>query len=192
MFKNTQSILSKISKKTLAFTVSTLMFNMVIAPASATFTAVDYLETGYGQYLTNKEKVDNFLPSQNKNTVLENADDLLTQRILYPEQIIVETRQRQISAYNAGDIYQCDGSPCISANGENICEALKQGFKRCAANFVPFGTVLDIEGYGQCLVTDRMNSRYTSRVDIAMPLSAKQEAREFGLQTLEVKILAKL
>lgn len=192
MHRNSNLILDKISKKVIAFAVSTLMFNLVVAPASANFTTVNYLETGYGQYLTNKEKIDNFLQNQTDTVVLANADDLLTKRIVYPQYEVIETRQRQISAYNAGDPYQTDSTPCHSANGENICEALKQGYKRCAANFVPFGTVLEIESYGQCLVTDRMNSRYTSRVDIAMPLNEKQTARQFGLKTLEVKILAQL
>lgn len=148
------------------------------------------LETGYSKYLSNKEKIDNFLNSQKQETVLKNADDQLTKRIVYPKYEIVNTKHRQVTAYNVGDIYQCAGDPCTSANGENICQALEQGYKRCAANFVPFGTMLEIEGYGQCMVTDRMNSRYTSRVDIAMPYTQKQEAIQFGLKTLEVKILA--
>lgn len=99
---------------------------------------------------------------------------------------------REVSAYNAGDVNQTDSSPCISANGENICNALKAGYKRCAANFVPLGTDLLIEHYGECKVTDRMNSRYTNRVDIAMTLEEKERAIKFGLQLLNVRILDSL
>jgi 3D (Asp-Asp-Asp) domain-containing protein len=95
---------------------------------------------------------------------------------------------REVTAYNAGDPSQTDSSPCISANGENICTALALGYKRCAANFVPFGTVLEIENYGECLVVDRMNSRYQNRVDIAMMADEKARAIKFGKQNLLVTI----
>jgi len=99
---------------------------------------------------------------------------------------------REITAYNVGDVSQTDSSPCISANGENICEAVDKGYKRCAANFVPLGTDLFIENYGQYKVTDRMNSKYSNRVDIAMSLEAQERAIEFGLQRLNVRVLASL
>lgn len=95
---------------------------------------------------------------------------------------------REVTAYNVGDISQTDDSPCISANGENICEALEKGYKRCAANFVPIGTDLIIQNYGECKVTDRMNSRYKNRVDIAMTLEEKERAINFGLQRLLVTV----
>jgi len=96
---------------------------------------------------------------------------------------------REVTAYNVGDPKQNHGNPCISANGENICAALNLGFKRCAANFVPFGTQLYIDHYGVCTVTDRMNRRYRNRVDIAMKLTDKDKALQFGLKKLNVTIL---
>jgi 3D (Asp-Asp-Asp) domain-containing protein len=96
---------------------------------------------------------------------------------------------REVTAYNVGDPKQNHGNPCISANGENICAALNLGFKRCAANFVPFGTQLYIDHYGVCTVTDRMNSRYRNRVDIAMKVTEKDKALQFGLKKLKVTIL---
>ena len=102
---------------------------------------------------------------------------------------VKSTYTMSVTAYNAGDIYQCDDDPCIAANGENICEALDRGYKRCAANFVPFGTILNVEGYGICMVTDRMNSRYYYRVDIAMKESEKKAAREWGHKVLKIEIL---
>ena len=95
----------------------------------------------------------------------------------------------EVSAYNVGDINQCSGDPCISANGENICLAINIGYKRCAANFVSFGTKLEIEGYGICVVTDRMNSRYKNRVDIAMSFKDLEKAKEFGVKNLKVSII---
>jgi len=97
----------------------------------------------------------------------------------------------EVTAYNVGDAVQNYGDPCQSANGENICAALDSGLKRCAANFVPFGTKLHIAGYGECTVTDRMNRRYNYRVDIAMKINEKRKAVRFGLKRLMITILGK-
>lgn len=96
---------------------------------------------------------------------------------------------REVTAYNVGDPKQNHGDPCIAANGENICAALNLGLKRCAANFVPFGTQLSIDHYGVCTVTDRMNRRYKDRVDIAMKATEKDKALQFGVKKLKVTIL---
>ena len=110
-----------------------------------------------------------------------------------PEQYtITHTGVKGISAYNVGDPFQTDDSPCTAANGENICLALELGYKRCAANFVPFGTLLEIEGYGRCIVTDRMSSRFQNHVDIAYKKTEKKEALQFGRRKLVVKVLKKL
>jgi len=98
---------------------------------------------------------------------------------------------RVVTAYNAGDPGQTDNSPCISANGENLCKALANGKKRCAANFVPLGSRLHVEKIGVCLVTDRTNKRYRNRVDIAMQKDEHRKALRFGRQKLQVKILDK-
>ena len=96
---------------------------------------------------------------------------------------------RVVTAYNVGDPRQTDDTPCISANGENICRALAEGEMRCAANFVPLGSHLYVDKIGVCLVTDRMNRRYRNRVDIAMKKNEYRKARRFGKQKLHVKIL---
>jgi len=96
---------------------------------------------------------------------------------------------REVTAYNVGDPSQNYGDPCESANGENICAALDSGSKRCAANFVPFGTILRIAHYGVCTVTDRMNKRYSDRVDIAMKKDEKKKALRFGLRRLQVTVV---
>jgi 3D (Asp-Asp-Asp) domain-containing protein len=106
--------------------------------------------------------------------------------------IIIPLGVKQISAYNVGDPYQTDGSPCTAANGENICLALELGYKRCASNLVPFGTILEIEGVGQCMVTDRMNSRFSNHVDIAMKKTEKKQALTFGRKKLKINIVKKL
>ena len=96
---------------------------------------------------------------------------------------------RVVTAYNVGDPRQTDDTPCIAANGEDICSALAKGEMRCAANFVPLGSHLYVDKIGVCLVTDRMNKRYRNRVDIAMEKNEYYKARRFGRQKLHVKIL---
>jgi 3D (Asp-Asp-Asp) domain-containing protein len=113
----------------------------------------------------------------------------MLQRHKNPNYIVRSETIRIVTAYNAGDPRQTDDTPCISANGENICKALEKGKKRCAANFVPLGSRLYVEKIGVCLVTDRTNKRYRNRVDIAMQKDEYHKARRFGRQKLMVKII---
>ena len=96
---------------------------------------------------------------------------------------------RRVTAYNVGDPDQTDASPCIGAGNENLCHALAQGEKVCAANFVPLNTYLHIRDYGVCRVADRMNNRFENGVDIAMEAHHKDKAVEFGVQDLPVSVL---
>ena len=150
------------------------------------------------------------VPLQSLHAVIKNVETETTQnekttkvissepiKEIAPEISVYEVESetiREVSAYNVGDINQTDASPCTSANGENICAALEMGYNRCAANFVPLGSELQIispnsDWEFQCLVTDRMNSRYSNRVDVAMKLSEKDRAIQFGIQHLNVRIL---
>jgi len=96
----------------------------------------------------------------------------------------------KVTAYNAGVEAQTDDSPCITANGENVCSALALGYKRCATNGLPFGTKLEVEGYGICTVTDRMHKRYfNGEVDVAFTAERIEEAENFGVKHRLVKIL---
>jgi 3D (Asp-Asp-Asp) domain-containing protein len=96
---------------------------------------------------------------------------------------------REATAYNVGEPNQTDGSPCITADGTNACDELAQDEKICAANNLPLGTKLYVKGFGICTVKDRMNSRYESRIDLAMQVHEKERAVKFGLQNLEVSVL---
>jgi len=122
----------------------------------------------------------------NYNTGIINFNDIKETKKEYTTE---SQTVREISAYNVGDVNQCDGDSCISANGENICEAIAMGYKRCAANFVPFGTHLYVDCYGICLVTDRLNDRYPERVDIAMSFDELEQAKQFGIQLRNVRII---
>lgn len=105
------------------------------------------------------------------------------------EVTVVSEDIREITNYNVGIPAQTDSSPCIGASGDNLCTLIAKGEKVCAANFVALGTTLNIEGYGNCIVLDRMNKRFPERVDIALPADLKNEAIRFGLQERVVKII---
>ncbi len=89
---------------------------------------------------------------------------------------------REVTAYNVGVRAQTNGDPCIGASGHDLCELVEREVKVCAANFVPLGTVLKIDEYGECVVLDRTHRRFSHRVDIAMREGEIEEALEFGLQ----------
>ena len=93
---------------------------------------------------------------------------------------------RQISAYTLS-VDETDATPCIGATGEDLCLAQANDESICAANFVPLGTLLKIEGYGPCRVADRMASKHKNRVDILM--KTKQEAKKWGIKSKLVNIL---
>src|SRR5512135_1941023 len=95
---------------------------------------------------------------------------------------------REVTAYNVGVRRQTSDHPCLGATGENLCRLVARGFKVCAANFVDPETILHIEGYGECVVLDRMNRRFPHRVDIAMKKDEVDTALEFGIQRRHVEV----
>jgi 3D (Asp-Asp-Asp) domain-containing protein len=95
---------------------------------------------------------------------------------------------REVTAYNVGVRGQTSGRPCLGATGKNLCRLVARGLKVCAANFVDHETILNIEGYGECVVLDRMNRRFAHRVDIAMRKDEVDRALEFGIQRRHVEV----
>lgn len=164
-----------IKKVIVSWTMTTFIFNFLFFPAPILAQEEP------------KENLDVFLPKIEK----EEFPQFINRLPKNPDKPykVVFTKTMPVTAYNTGDSNQCSGDPCISANGEDICMALEMGYKRCATNFVPLGTRLNVEGVGQCVVTDRMNSRYHYRVDIAMKKDEYKQAKEFGLKRLKVEVL---
>ena len=99
---------------------------------------------------------------------------------------------REVTAYNVGRRNQTGDSPCIGATGHNLCRLITQGLRICAANFVAPKTILNIEGYGECVVLDRMHRRFSHRVDIAMGEEEVGKALEFGIRRLQVEVKSAL
>jgi len=80
---------------------------------------------------------------------------------------------------------QTDSTPFITASGTHVRDGV------AAANFLPIGTVFripDLYGDKIFIVEDRMNKRYTYRVDIWFP--TRQAAKNFGLKTIKIEIVS--
>lgn len=91
------------------------------------------------------------------------------------------------TAYNS-EAGQTDDTPCHTANGFNVCE---HGYENIiATNNLPLGTKVrfpDIHGNKIFYVMDRMNARYTTRVDFWM--KSKSDAKKFGVKRLKMEVL---
>lgn len=83
----------------------------------------------------------------------------------------------RITAYPAQEKYT-DDTPCVGADGTNLCERREKGELLCATTFVrdangdihdflPLQTPVVIPGIGTCLVVDRMSSQWKEpRIDV--------------------------
>jgi 3D (Asp-Asp-Asp) domain-containing protein len=121
----------------------------------------------------------------------EQIDEIVKQNFL-PEHgerevKIIRTSTHVMTAYNS-DPRQTDDTPCITANGFNVCE---HGIEdTIASNFLKFGTKVKIpELFGDrvFIVRDRMNKRYPNRVDIWM--KDYDEAIKFGIKVAKIQII---
>jgi 3D (Asp-Asp-Asp) domain-containing protein len=114
------------------------------------------------------------------NTV--NAPDLTTP-VEYSDEPAVRTIRVPISAYNS-EPGQTDASPFTTADGTQVRDGI------VAANFLPHGTRIRIpDQFGNKVfeVHDRMNSRYTYKIDIWM--LNKSDAFKWGVRNVKVEIL---
>lgn len=166
---------SKTIKKLLKLLIFVLIFDYVLFPAPILASEIekpkDILDIiiNFNQRETyNDLNFDNFLPVH---------DDIR----------VVKRSFHAITAYNS-EVGQCDNSPCITANGFNVCEHGKED--TIAANFLRFGTKVKIpELFGDRIffVRDRMNKKYSDRVDIWM--KNKSDAVKFGIKRAQIVVV---
>jgi 3D (Asp-Asp-Asp) domain-containing protein len=100
---------------------------------------------------------------------------------------VVRTSVHVITAYNS-EIGQTDNSPCITANGFDVCKNGKED--TIAANFLKFGTkvkIPDLYGDRIFVVRDRMNAKHSNRVDIWM--KDRSSAIKFGVKTAKIQVI---
>ncbi len=100
---------------------------------------------------------------------------------------VVRESTHTMTAYNS-EVGQTDNSPCITANGFNVCE---HGIEdTIAANFLPMGTKVKIpELFGDrvFVVRDRMNKKHSDRVDVWM--KDRHDAIHFGVKVAKIQVL---
>ncbi len=115
------------------------------------------------------------------------ANNAITTASTTTEYKVKSTSIHVITAYNS-EVGQTDDSPCITANGFNVC---KHGIEdTIAANFLKMGTKVKIpELYGDRIfvVRDRMNPKHPNRVDIWM--KDRPSAIKFGVKTAKIQVL---
>ncbi len=92
-----------------------------------------------------------------------------------------------VTAYSS-TLDQTDATPCITANGFNVCDHNKENV--IAANFLPFGTKVRLpELFGEKVFTvqDRMHRRHQHRVDLWM--KTRKKAKQFGIRRTLLEVV---
>lgn len=124
------------------------------------------------------------------DTLIKKSAPILPQENFLPrheERKVISTSRHAMTAYNS-DPRQTDDTPCITANGFDVCA---HGIEdTIAANFLKFGTKIKIpELFGDRIfvVRDRMNKRYPDRVDIWF--KNYDDAIKFGIRVASIEIV---
>jgi len=175
-------ISSKFIKKLFLSLIIVTIFEFILSPAHVFASEYekkanikDIININTEKNNSTPEKIDNGKISVTNN--LPESDNWKT----------VRTTKRVITAYNS-EVGQCDNSPCITANGFNVCE---HGIEdTVAANWLKFGTKIripEIFGDRVFVVRDRMNTKHNEKMDIWM--IDKQAAISFGVKVATIEIL---
>jgi len=169
-----RAISYKLAKKLNIFLIIIIVFDFVLFPAPVLAQDMDN-RTDMADMIKLSYTVKAAEP-QFLNKLPENDDKQVKWSGVFP-----------VTSYNS-EVGQCDDTPCITANGFNLCE---HGIEdSIATNMLPFGTKVrfpEVFGDRVFFVRDRMNSRYYERFDIWM--LSHSDAVKFGLQYLTVEIL---
>ena len=166
----------KLAKKIIFSLIIVLAFDFFLFPMPVLAAQLD--KTDVNIAITQENPI--ITPFQAKKIIINNLP-------LNDDRAVIRTSNHWVTAYNS-EVAQCDSSPCITANGFNLCE---HGIEdSIAANFLVFGTQIRMpEIFGDKIFTvrDRMNKRYTNRIDIWM--INKGDAKKFGLKYVKLEIL---
>ncbi len=114
---------------------------------------------------------------------------LLIAYLIKKDRLTVLSRHDVIATAYSSTIDQTDDTPCITANGFDLCKNGKE--EVIAINGLKFGTKVRIPTlYGKRVFTvaDRMNARYgANRIDIWM--TNRERAVNFGAQRVEMEVV---
>ena len=180
--KNHNKIITlKQAKKVVIFLVFIFFFEFLLFPAPVMASQMEE-NTDFSQEQgiissqdeVNQDVVANIMEFNGKLPESEGADVDFSKHVL-------------ITAYNS-EAGQTDNSPCITANGFNVCENGVED--TIAANFLPFGSKVKIPGlFGDrvFVVRDRMNKRFSNRVDVWM--LERPDAIKFGVRMAKIEVL---
>ncbi len=120
------------------------------------------------------------------DAAVENNTKTFNPEIKFPQAAdrkIVQSFRVTATAYSSTRA-QTDSTPFISASGVHVFDGM------IAANFLPFGTKVrlpDLYGDKQFVVLDRMNQRYSRRVDVWM--DSYHKAKQFGVKHIRVEVI---
>jgi 3D (Asp-Asp-Asp) domain-containing protein len=125
------------------------------------------------------EDIQNSLPD-NPAKIVNNLPDSTDKPVL-------DHGWHRITAYNS-EVSQCDDSPCITANGFNVCQHKAED--TIATNFLPFGAKImipDLFGDRIFTVRDRMSQKHPDSIDIWM--NGHQAAMNFGVKLAKINVI---
>ncbi|WP_279401806.1 3D domain-containing protein [Piscibacillus salipiscarius] len=94
-----------------------------------------------------------------------------------------ETLTVKATAYTA----DCEGCSGITATGINLNENPNKKVIAVDPDVIPLGTKVWVEGYGEAIAGDTGGAINGNRIDVHVP--TKQKAYDWGVRTVEVKIL---
>ena len=137
---------------------------MLVASFASTHAVVRTVEA--------EEPAANLVPE----TVVATTPDAVQPEKEVPRPKTLKTIRVASTAYTSR-VEECDSSPFITADGTHVADGV------VATNILPFGTKIRLPTvFGDKIFTvhDRMNARYSYRVDIWM--SDLKEARKYGLK----------
>jgi len=188
-----KKLLSKNEKKILlAIILFSLIHNFIIFPAQAAESDSLYTnsqEKVVSEYIikapSSEIKIIEQLKNDNDNLPKVVQDFKVEQNT--EKTTVKYMKTVSMTAYNS-EKGQTDNDPCTTANGFNVC---KHGIEdTVAANFLPFGTKIQIpELFGDkvFVVRDRMNRRYSNRVDVWF--LEREDALKFGVRKAKIVVL---
>jgi len=215
--KATSIITRKTKKQLIILVLASLVHNFTVFPVHAADNSTDVLFDGVKyevikspdseinlqeQLIANQATTS--LLTKKVDTRVELAKDFKVVEQNIPLMDIYEKRKEQglaslhnpslangrlvtMTAYNS-EVEQCDGDPCTTANGFNVC---KHGIEdTVAANFLPLGTKIKIPAlFGDRIfvVRDRTARKYSDRVDVWMV--HKKDALQFGKRQAQIVVV---
>lgn len=118
--------------------------------------------------------------------VSEPATNNFNPEIKFPQAAdrkVLQTFRVTATAYSSTRA-QTDSTPFISASGVHVFDGM------IAANFLPFGAKIrlpDLYDDKQFIVLDRMNQRFSRRIDIWM--DSYHKAKQFGIKYVRVEVV---